>query len=361
MIKSFVTFVLLGFVLVITILKAIDNNIEKASFFNIDYESKRAYYQNLFIQNNLEKFDNSNIFLGMSAWTFFLNPLNYKSNNITFNMSYPGLVGSSSNAYTLYLKQTLRKNKINKVFIEFSPLMFSKYFSRDKKYLFDVAFPKIFLNNINTFSVIFDDFPINLKMYLDVNLNFFYFSTINFNYGSVFYKKFITDKYKFYNIFTDSKWHETPEWNERYLGFSNWNRDLDVKSRIEVEKFFDFLKNEDIKSKMNKSYEFMFFAGNEKIVFDQELIDAYLQSIKNMKSISKQVVLVVMPYSPSFRNLIANKVEYKTLLESVSKKANVEYLDFYYFGDSNLQFPDPIHPDLELTNKILKEISKIYE
>lgn len=361
MVKSFFIFIFIGFSLVIATLKFVDSKVDKAPFFNVDYEKNRAHLQNIFIKNNLEKFKNSNVFLGMSAWTFFLNPKNYKSNNITFNMSYPGLVGNSSIAYTEYLKQSLGNIKVNKVFIEFSPLMFSKYFSRDKKYLFDIAFPKVFLDKTNTYNFLFSDFPMNLKMYLDINLNFFYFSTININYGSIFYRKFVSDKYKFYNIFTDSKWKEVPEWNDKYLGFSNWNQDLNDTTRADVKAFFEFLRKDEIKSKMNKSYEFMFFAGNDKIVFDQELIDAYLQSIKNVKAISKEVVLVVMPYSPTFRNLIKYKIEYKELLKNISKKSNVQFLDFSNFGEADSQFPDPIHPGFELTNNILNEISKQYE
>ncbi|MFZ3230193.1 MAG: hypothetical protein WA160_08310 [Pseudobdellovibrio sp.] len=292
--------------------------------------------------------NNKTLFVGTSIFQYFLDPSDFdeamQSKGVlskSYNLGFEGNIGSGTYAMMNRLETEFKSRNAHfkNIIFEFSPACLNKTFYNNHLFVIDIRHPQIFLDNQTWDKIFIQNAPAAAYLLTNQILKPLDWEFLSYRklLGFADYKKKLPGVA---DAFSSKIFYEVPEWDIKSSGLSNWNL---PKTTIEFENLI-----EDIHEVENwKSMIFRYRIGNgisSSFSYEPSLVNYYIESVRAASRMADNVILVILPYAPSFQKSVDEFVDYEYLINKFSKETNAKIIDYRKsFSNTDNDFADAMH------------------
>lgn len=305
------------------------------------------------------------LFVGTSPWHFFLDPVFFDAemaahgrDSVSYNLSFFGLVGSPMLTWMNRLRDEFGGEKVQSVFIEFSPVALGTEFNVRRAPELDAVVSAIFANS-QVWKNLFRADPQNAAMLM---LN----QTIRpLNWRHIPGLEYIlpverrrldadADPMGMLYLWGNRAFNERPLWKLETRGLNNFNR---PRAESEFQRVLSFLQTPEQAENAMAAYKRVFHA-NADFKFDPRAISNFIESVRSAQKFSGRVYLVWLPNSPPFEKLLTEHVPTAELIARIERETDAKIIDLRQAVPvTAADFVDPMHPSPETMKRFLNALA----
>ncbi len=307
-----------------------------------------------------------NLFIGYSSWQFFLDPkvFDYELQQkdiyqTSYNFSFAGIMGQPLYLLLSRLKYEInaRDKKVSTIFLDLSPVSLSKKFYVRNRTRFDNLYSETFYNyhlipNLIRFNPVYFPEIIYNRIFSPISLFNIDSPMVKSLYSSTRHK--LPQKSNAKDIWSSNIVQDMDDWNleDRGAALGYFRRNTN-DFNIYLESVHETTNWKNIHSFYQHHHGL-----NNKFLISEKQFNYFISTIKNALSISDKVIVLIIPYSPSYQKKADQFINYEILIKHIKNETKATVIDLRKKVDfTDKDYVDPMHIRKESFDRLLKIIA----